>query len=39
MDGDDAKKLKALEANGRLRDECLSMEWFRNRVEAATVIQ
>src|SRR6187399_1317611 len=25
--------------NGRLRDECLSMEWFRNRVEAATVIE
>jgi len=25
--------------NGRLRDECLSMEWLRNRVEAATVIE
>jgi len=25
--------------NGRLRDECLSIEWFRNRVEAATVIE
>jgi len=25
--------------NGRLRDECLSMEWFRNRVEAVTVIE
>ena len=25
--------------NGRLRDECLGMEWFRNRAEAATVIE
>ncbi len=24
--------------NGRFRDECLAMEWFRNRVEATTVI-
>lgn len=25
--------------NGKLRDECLSMEWFRNRKEAAQVIE
>lgn len=25
--------------NGRFRDECLSLEWFRNRVEAKVVIQ
>jgi putative transposase len=25
--------------NGRFRDECLGMEWFRNRAEAATVIE
>lgn len=25
--------------NGKLRDECLNMEWFRNRIEAATVIE
>ena len=25
--------------NGRLRDECLSVEWFRNRVEARVVIE
>ena len=25
--------------NGRLRDECLSLEWFRNRIEAAAVIE
>jgi putative transposase len=25
--------------NGKLRDECLSMEWFRNRTEAAAVIE
>jgi putative transposase len=25
--------------NGRLRDECLSLEWFRNRTEAAVVIE
>jgi putative transposase len=25
--------------NGRLRDECLSMEWFRSRAEAAAVIE
>ena len=25
--------------NGKLRDECLSMEWFRNRAEAAAVIE
>jgi len=25
--------------NGKLRDECLSMEWFRNRQEAAAVIE
>lgn len=25
--------------NGKLRDECLSMEWFRNRMEAKIVIQ
>jgi putative transposase len=25
--------------NGKLRDECLGMEWFRNRAEAATVIE
>ena len=24
--------------NGKFRDECLSMEWFRNRVEAKAVI-
>ena len=24
--------------NGKFRDECLSMEWFRNRIEARTVI-
>lgn len=24
--------------NGRFRDECLSMEWFRNRTEAVAVI-
>lgn len=25
--------------NGRLRDECLDMEWFRSRAEAAVVIE
>lgn len=25
--------------NGKLRDECLSMEWFRNRLEAKVVIE
>lgn len=25
--------------NGKFRDECLSMEWFRNRVEAKAVIE
>jgi putative transposase len=25
--------------NGRFRTECLSMEWFRNRTEAAVVIE
>jgi len=25
--------------NGRLRDECLNMEWFRNRTEARIVIE
>jgi putative transposase len=25
--------------NGKLRDECLSMEWFRSRAEAAAVIE
>lgn len=25
--------------NGKFRDECLSMEWFRNRLEARTVIE
>ncbi len=25
--------------NGKLRDECLSMEWFRSRIEAAVVIE
>jgi putative transposase len=25
--------------NGKLRDECLSMEWFRNRIDAKIVIE
>jgi len=25
--------------NGELRDECLSLEWFRSRREAAVVIE
>jgi putative transposase len=25
--------------NGRFRDECLGMEWFRSRVEARAVIE
>jgi putative transposase len=25
--------------NGKLRDECLNMEWFRNRVEAKIIIE
>lgn len=25
--------------NGKFRDECLSMEWFRNRLEASVVIE
>jgi putative transposase len=25
--------------NGKFRDECLNMEWFRNRTEARTVIE
>jgi putative transposase len=25
--------------NGKFRDECLSLEWFRNRVEAKIVIE
>ena len=25
--------------NGRFRDECLAMEWFRNRIEAKVVIE
>jgi len=25
--------------NGKLRDECLNLEWFRNRAEAKVVIE
>jgi len=25
--------------NGKFRDECLAMEWFRNRLEAEVIIQ
>ncbi|TEA74897.1 transposase, partial [Allopusillimonas soli] len=25
--------------NGKFRDECLSMEWFRNRLEARVIIE
>ena len=25
--------------NGRLRDECLNLEWFRNRLEARVLIE
>jgi len=25
--------------NGKFRDECLAMEWFRNRLEAKVIIQ
>ncbi len=25
--------------NGKLRDECLTLEWFRNRIEARIVIE
>lgn len=25
--------------NGKFRDECLAMEWFRNRIEARIVIE
>jgi putative transposase len=25
--------------NGKFRDECLNMEWFRNRAEAAVLIE
>jgi putative transposase len=25
--------------NGKFRDECLSMEWFRNRIDAKTTIE
>ena len=25
--------------NGKLRDECLSMEWFRTRLEAMAVME
>ena len=25
--------------NGKLRDECLNMEWFRSRVEARVIIE
>ena len=25
--------------NGKLRDECLNQEWFRNRREAAVIIE
>ena len=25
--------------NGKLRDECLSLEWFRSRREAAVIIE
>jgi putative transposase len=25
--------------NGKFRDECLSMEWFRNRIDAKIVIE
>ncbi|MXS84902.1 transposase, partial [Nitrosomonas sp. HPC101] len=25
--------------NGKFRDECLSMEWFRNRLEAKVIIE
>ena len=25
--------------NGKFRDECLSMEWFRNRVDAKIMIE
>jgi len=25
--------------NGRFRDECLAMEWFKNRIDAKVVIE
>ena len=25
--------------NGKFRDDCLSMEWFRNRIDAKIVIE
>ena len=25
--------------NGKFRDECLSMEWFRNRIKARVIIE
>jgi hypothetical protein len=25
--------------NGKFRDECLSMEWFRNRIDAKIVVE
>jgi transposase InsO family protein len=28
-----------LSFNGKFRDECLAMEWFRNRIEAKVVIE
>ena len=28
-----------LHFNGKFRDECLSMEWFRNRTDAKIVIE
>ena len=27
------------ELNGKLRDECLSVEWFRSRAEAKVIIE
>ena len=29
----------AASLNGKFRDECLSMEWFRNRIEARAIIE
>jgi putative transposase len=33
-------QMKVLESfNGKLRDECLSLKWFRSRAEAKVVIE
>ena len=36
---DSASSRSARRGHGKFRDECLSMEWFRNRIDAKIVIK